>query len=630
MQSIDWLQQLQLAYLHPTNSMLLITIGSIIVAVICSINLIVLEWLNSVKIGYCNIWYLNHRKCCGGLPTCPEFVPYFNLPILQFLLYIVVAIALASISMIFNRNNPLLNGSGLPQLKAILSGLDIKRHLNLQTALYKSQSALFLISSGVYLSYQEVLVHISCSVFYYLCLLLNIRNEATKRALLSVASCIGIAIGFNSNMGGILFSLEEASFYFPVKSVWKSFIGCFIATTISKFLNPNPNTFTVNWDRDWHLFEIPFFMLLGGIGGGLGALFIHLSITQSFGKYKSIFNNKMYVLAYIIVTNICIYFNKFTVLNPFFLLNHLYKECGESDYLLICQNNQTFQLIVAFMIIFISTVTSYGHFSGGYYVGVMIMGALYGRVVGMFIVNLKRVIPIYFEASCSLNTDVCITPGLYALIGSASMFTGVTKNTVFTIIVMMELSGKLNYIIPMLIAVISSKYSSDYFIKHGLTMAFMRRLKYPCLDNKLMLSSTVKIKHVMVSKDATTVIRNGCTLRQLYNVLNTNYSYFPVIHEKGNKFMGMANSNNLTSGLLHFNENDDKLVYFNHGDGIILRPWMDASPMTVNMNYEMGNVVKLFQRAGLRYLVVLDRGEYKGMLGRSDLIKWINESEDWQ
>ena len=615
MQSIDWLQQLQLTYLHHKDATFLIVAGSVIVGFICSINLIILEWLSSLKIGYCNIWYLNHRKCCNGMIECSDFMSYSENLILQFLLYIILGCILAVIAIVFVWNNELLVGSGLPQLKVILSGYSIPHFFDLQTALLKSQSALFIISSGLYLSYQEIMVHTSCSIFYYLCSILKIRNEATKRSLLSVASAIGISVGFNTNMGGILFSLEEASFYFPINVLWKSFIGCFIATTISKFLNPNPNTFTVNWDRDWHSFEIPFFIILGSIGGAMGGLFIKLNIKYL--KYKSVFSH----LGCFLLTIIFAWFNKYTILNPLFLINHLFKDCKESDYLSLCSNHRTFELIFAFAIISISTCTSYGHnFSGGYYVPVMTMGALYGRLFGNFVFSLQSVIPVYF-ASCSLNTDVCITPGLYALIGSAALFTGVTKCTVSTIIIMMELSGKLNYIIPMLIAVASSKYASDYIIKQGLTVAFIQHLRFPYLDNKLDLVSSVTVKHVM--RVDVPIIHNGILLQDLYGVLNKDYLYFPVLQPNLNKFMGVVDSQEIMKGLAHFSVN--KIVYFDHGDGIILRPWIDSSPITVEMDLKMTEIVKIFQRLGLRYVVVMEKGQFKGIVNRTDVIQWINK-----
>eukprot|EP00835_Amoeboradix_gromovi_P001498 NODE_69_length_23719_cov_0.556689.p2 type:complete len:620 gc:universal NODE_69_length_23719_cov_0.556689:8475-6616(-) len=618
MRTIDWLQQWQLSYLHHKDTTLLVVLGSVVVGLVSSTNLIVLEWMNSLKIGYCTTWYLNHRKCCNGLPVCSDFTLYSSNPVIHFILYIIIAVVLGVIGIIFMKNNILLVGSGLPQLKVILSGYTIKNYLNLKTALFKSQSALFVISSGLYLSYQEVLVHTSCSIFSYISKYLDIKNEATIRSMLSVACAIGISIGFNSNMGGILFSLEEASFHFPISVLLKSFIGCFMATTISKFMNPNPNTFTVNWDRDWHSFEIPFFVILGIVGGVLGSTFIILNMKVIKIRAKMEMNGNLYMVVHLVTLNMVGYFNKFTILNPFFVMSHLFKECRESDYLLLCDNDYMLTLLMAFAIIYASTLTTYGHFPGGYYVAIMTSGAIYGRIIGILVGYLKNIIPLYFH-SCVLDTDECITPGLYALIGSAAFFTGVTKLTVSTIIIMMELSGKLNYVIPMLIAVTSSKYASDYFIKNGLTLEFIKHLNYPYIDNKLEISSAVKIGQIMVSN--ITAIPDGIYLNDLYEVLNGDEFVFPIINSKS-KFIGILYKDDVLQGLSYFSEN--KRVFFDSGgDGIIMRPWINLTPITVGVDYKMEQVLRLFQRLGLQYIVVLEKGEFKGLLRRNDLIKWI-------
>lgn len=40
----------------------------------------------------------------------------------------------------------------------------------------------------------------------------------------------GVAVAFGSPIGGVLFSLEEVSYYFPSKTMWRSFFCALIAT----------------------------------------------------------------------------------------------------------------------------------------------------------------------------------------------------------------------------------------------------------------------------------------------------------------------------------------------------------------------------------------------------------------
>jgi chloride channel 3/4/5 len=41
--------------------------------------------------------------------------------------------------------------------------------------------------------------------------------------MLSAASAAGVSVAFGSPIGGVLFSLEEISYYFPSKTLWRSF-----------------------------------------------------------------------------------------------------------------------------------------------------------------------------------------------------------------------------------------------------------------------------------------------------------------------------------------------------------------------------------------------------------------------
>ena len=43
------------------------------------------------------------------------------------------------------------------------------------------------------------------------------NNEGKRREVLSAASAAGVAVAFGAPIGGVLFSLEEVSYFFPPK-----------------------------------------------------------------------------------------------------------------------------------------------------------------------------------------------------------------------------------------------------------------------------------------------------------------------------------------------------------------------------------------------------------------------------
>lgn len=44
---------------------------------------------------------------------------------------------------------------------------------------------------------------------------------AKRREILSAACAAGVAVAFGAPIGGVLFSLEEVSYFFPAKVMWR-------------------------------------------------------------------------------------------------------------------------------------------------------------------------------------------------------------------------------------------------------------------------------------------------------------------------------------------------------------------------------------------------------------------------
>ena len=63
-------------------------------------------------------------------------------------------------------------------------------------------------------------------------------NQRKKREMLSVACSAGLSVAFGAPIGGVLFSYEEISTYFPRRVMWRSFLCSLIAAVVLKELNP--------------------------------------------------------------------------------------------------------------------------------------------------------------------------------------------------------------------------------------------------------------------------------------------------------------------------------------------------------------------------------------------------------
>ena len=71
-------------------------------------------------------------------------------------------------------------------------------------------------------------------------------------------------------MGGVLFILEEVSYYFPHKVMWRAFFAALTAAFTLQLMNPYFSDhlvlFYANYSHQWHIFEIIPFIIIGIFG----------------------------------------------------------------------------------------------------------------------------------------------------------------------------------------------------------------------------------------------------------------------------------------------------------------------------------------------------------------------------
>ncbi|KAF9934198.1 hypothetical protein BGZ65_003861, partial [Modicella reniformis] len=159
-------------------------------------------------------------------------------------------------------------GSGIPEVKTILGGFVIRGFLGFRTLMIKLIGLPLMVASGLNMGKQGPLVHIACCVANIVCRFFDKynRNDGKRREILSAAAASGVAVAFGAPIGGVLFSLEEVSYYFPSKTMWRAYFCALISAVVLKMINPyrvgKTVLFQVTYDRDWHLFEsIPFFLI---------------------------------------------------------------------------------------------------------------------------------------------------------------------------------------------------------------------------------------------------------------------------------------------------------------------------------------------------------------------------------
>jgi chloride channel 3/4/5 len=101
-------------------------------------------------------------------------------------------------------------GSGIPEIKTILSGFVIPHFLDLRVLCVKAIGATLAVATGLCLGKEGPFVHISTFIGYLVSSLLpKYRENGRKmREMLSVACSSGLSVAFGAPIGGVLFSYE--------------------------------------------------------------------------------------------------------------------------------------------------------------------------------------------------------------------------------------------------------------------------------------------------------------------------------------------------------------------------------------------------------------------------------------
>jgi len=273
----------------------------------------------------------------------------------------------------------------------------------------------------------------------------------------------------------------------------------------------------------------------------------------------------------------------------------------------------------------------------------MAVGALFGRAVGIVMEIWVKNYPKFFAFS-SCEPDVpCVTPGTYAIIGAASALGGVTRLTVSIVVITFELTGALTYVLPIMIAVMLSKWTGDAFSKRGIYESWIHFNEYPFLDN----SEDTQIPDIPVSQimtrieDLIVLTATGLTIESLSNILKTQpYRGFPIISNPRDAILlGYISRAELTHILKASLAAPRSLpptapVFFSHqplsspSATLDLRPWMDQTPLTLTSRSSLLLTANYFQKLGVRYVLFSDRGVLQGMLTKKDIWLVLDGAEE--
>ncbi|KAI0180059.1 chloride channel [Hypoxylon sp. FL1284] len=640
------------------------------------------DWLGDIKTGYCasgpegGAFYLNKQFCCFGYDQgakCLGWKPWAAALgvgsgagkwIIEYLFFLLLSVTFALCAGFLVKEYAIYaKHSGIPEIKTVLGGFVIRRFLGAWTLVTKSSGLCLAVASGMWLGKEGPLVHVACccaNVFIKLFPNIN-TNEARKREVLSAAAASGISVAFGSPIGGVLFSLEQLSYYFPDKTMWQSFVCAMTAAVVLQAFDPFRSgklvLYQVKFSTGWHGFEVIPFAFLGILGGIYGGLFIKANMRVAQWKKSASWlpGPLTQVVLVALLTALINYPNFYMRAQSSELVSSLFSDCALvlDDQFGLCRKGAAtagtivLLLFAAILGFFLASVTFGLQIPAGIILPSMAIGALSGRAVGIVMEIWQHNHPGFFAFGTCDAGRACVTPGVYAMIGAAATLAGVTRMTVSIVVIMFELTGALTYVLPIMVAVMLSKWVGDAFSRRGIYESWIRFNEYPFLDSGDEGGGAQHVPDMPASQimtrveDLVVLTATGHTIASLRGVLaSCDYRGFPVVGDPRDAvLLGYISRAELAYNLAAGTRPPRSLppeaeAFFAHQPladpraTLDLRPWMDHTPLALPARASLHLAVSYFQKLGLRYVLFTDRGALQGLLTKKDCWYVLNGAED--
>ncbi|GMI08843.1 hypothetical protein TrLO_g10179 [Triparma laevis f. longispina] len=478
------------------------------------------------------------------------------------------AVMLVSLGLTLNIS-PVAAGSGIPQMKTQLTGATIKGYLSFRTLVAKICGLVCSVGAGMYIGQEGPFVHIASALancFIYMKgfgePFKRIReNKPVKLAILEAACAVGVSSTFRSPIGGVLFAIEVTSTYYMVANYWKGFLAAFSASLMSHVIEMiislfdtdssdskgtfefdpvfripyNTTTYTSLEDiyatTSYEIWEIPLFIILGVFMGYCGSFMVRLNAKLS--RFKSRIMTEcrpatkeiVWTLMAATITSVCYLFGNFATEsyhdNILAMISPSDLDTGKwtvPQFILDWDwgdQGVIFPLFLFFLsnLILVSLSLTVA-VPCGCFVPLFAGGAAFGRIVG--------------EAVQYWAPTATSTPGGYALVGAAALTAGGTR-TVSVAVIAVELTGELEYILPLFLGVFASCIMGSRY-SPSIYDSILKARKLPFLPNVNLkpnaVVSDIMSKHVPH-------LEKQCSTLDMVQVLRQKFEHdIPLVESK--------------------------------------------------------------------------------------------------
>lgn len=404
-------------------------------------------------------------------------------------------------------------------------------------------------------------------------------GESRIKNLIACGSAAGIAAVFNAPITGVMFALEVILKDFGARTLSTVVVASVSGSIVSRiFLGESP-AFTVPHYSLWHPMELVLYAVLGFL-----AAFIALLFIVTLDKSEGFFDKSKWpawtkpVLGGLMVGCLGLYFPQ--VFGMGF-------ESIESAL----HGNFTWHLLLILVLIkILATALSLGSgSSGGTFAPTLFTGAMLGGAVGHLFFQ-KMPFPV-------------APPGAYALVGMASVFSGAFHAPVTAILLVFEMTGDYQMILPIMIASVIATSVAQLFSRNSIdTVKLVRQgLDIGALEEVKVLGA-IQVRDAMTDKFC--LISTKMPAQELVKTMS---------EKKGMTFF-LVNKDERLVGVIHPEEIQEVLLEKNLG-GFVADDFGSPLPDSCFPDESLSEVSRFMMIQKLTEVPVVDPEDPKKAVG---------------
>lgn len=350
------------------------------------------------------------------------------------------------------KKEPHIKGSGIPQVEGQLLGIVSMRWWSVLWK--KFIGCLVTIGFGLFLGREGPSIQIGAVSGQGVSRLFK-GDETQEKILISCGASAGLAAAFNAPIAGLLFIFEEVYHCFSPLVALASFFASVMANFISMNIFGLKPVLDVGPIGAFPVKYYGFLVLLGAILGLFGILYqkVLLALPQIYGKIKFIPQHLYGIIPFLLII-------------PVGLLLPETLGGGSSLVISVARTSPAVRiLIVVFVIRFVFSMLSYGgNLPGGIFLPILTLGAILGAIYGNITVNLTGMDADYIRN--------------FIVFAMAGYFTSIGKAPLTAIILVAEMVGSVNQMMPLAVVSFSAFIVADLAGARPVYEALLDRMRY--------------------------------------------------------------------------------------------------------------------------------------------------------